>query len=358
MAGQEAVRVPGRWNPWAALALFGAVAAVGLLWAKWLPYTEKVGGLLDTPEWSGGSILDKAGEAGTGPSLSGGWEFTGSYFESVWKAMVVGLIVAAAVEALVTRRWLLRLLGRGRGPYRDSLVGGLLSLPSMMCTCCTAPVVTALRRRGASTPAALAYWVGNPTLNPAVLVFLAFVAPWQWTFTRLAVGALLVFVVTALVSRLAPRDTGVPIPNAADEEADDVALRDAPRRFGRALLRMSVTLVPEYLVVVLALGAFRGWLFPLGGSAAEWGVAAVLLAAVVGTLVVIPTAGEIPIVQGLTLLGVGAGAAGALLIALPALSLVSIVMVGRALSWRVTFAMAASVAGCALLAGALLWAIS
>ncbi|TYB42478.1 permease [Actinomadura chibensis] len=344
-------------NPWAALALFGAVASAGLLWAKWWPYTEKVGGLLDVPEWPGGSVLDKAGDPGAGPTLSGGWEFTRAYFTSVWKAMVVGLAVAAAVEALVSRRWLLRLLGGGRGRYRDSLVGGLLSLPSMMCTCCTAPVVTTLRRRGASTPAALAYWVGNPTLNPAVLVFLAFVAPWQWTVTRLAVGALLVFVVTALVGRLAP--DGADAPAAAVPEADDdLAARAAPRRFGRALLRMSVTLVPEYLVVVFAIGAFRGWLFPLDGSAAEWGVLAVVLAAVVGTLVVIPTAGEIPIVQGLTLLGVGAGAAGALLIALPALSLVSIVMVGRALSWRVTFAMAAAVAGCALLAGALLWAIT
>ncbi|GAA4231869.1 permease [Actinomadura meridiana] len=357
MAGQEVVRVPRRWNPWAALAIFGAVAAVGLSWAKWLPYTDKIGGLVDTREWSGGSILDKAGDAGTGPSLSGGWDFTQSYFDSVWKALVVGLVVAAAVEALVTRRWLLRVLGGGRGRYRDSLVGGLLSLPSMMCTCCTAPVVTALRRRGASTPAALAYWVGNPTLNPAVLVFLAFVAPWQWTFTRLAVGALLVFVVTALVSRLAPPDVEVPLPDATDDEGD-VALRDAPYRFGRALLRMSLTLVPEYLIVVFALGAFRGWLFPLDGSAASWGVLAVVLAAVVGTLVVIPTAGEIPIVQGLTLLGVSAGVGGALLIALPALSLVSIVMVGRALSWRVTIAMGASVAGCGLLAGALLWAIS
>ncbi|WP_211342943.1 permease [Actinomadura pelletieri] len=333
------------------------MAAVGLLWAKWWPYTQKIDGLLDTPTWSGGSILDKAGDPGAGPSLSGGREFTEIYVVAVWKALVVGLAVAAAVEALVTRRWLLRVLGRGHGRYRDSFVGGLLSLPSMMCTCCTAPVVTTLRRRGASTPAALAYWVGNPTLNPAVLVFLAFVAPWQWTFTRLAVGALLVFVVTALVSRLAPRDARAPLPAAAREADDDVALRDAPRRFGRALLRMSITLVPEYLVVVFAIGMFRGWLFPLDGSAADWGALAVLVAAIVGTLVVIPTAGEIPIVQGLTLVGVGAGVAGALLIALPALSLVSIVMVGRALSWRVTIAMAGATAACAVLAGALLWTI-
>jgi hypothetical protein len=48
---------------------------------------------------------------------------------------------------------------------------------------------------------------------------------------------------------------------------------------------------------------------------------------------------------------------GALLITLPALSLPSIVPVGRALFWRVTLAMAA-VAAAGLLAGLLLWLLT
>jgi hypothetical protein len=34
----------------------------------------------------------------------------------------------------------------------------------------------------------VAYWLGNPLLNPAELVFLALVAPWPWTVTRLVVA--------------------------------------------------------------------------------------------------------------------------------------------------------------------------
>jgi hypothetical protein len=45
--------------------------------------------------------------------------------------------------------------------------GGLLSVPCMMCTCCTAPLARTLRRNGAPTSSVLAYWLGNPTLNPA-----------------------------------------------------------------------------------------------------------------------------------------------------------------------------------------------
>lgn len=44
------------------------------------------------------------------------------------------------------------------------------------------------RRNGATPAAAIAYWLGNPMINPAVLVFLLFVTPWQWTLTQLLIG--------------------------------------------------------------------------------------------------------------------------------------------------------------------------
>jgi hypothetical protein len=46
----------------------------------------------------------------------------------------------------------------------------------MMCTCRAAPVAAALRRTGVPTSVAVAYWLGNPLLNPAVLAFPCFVA--------------------------------------------------------------------------------------------------------------------------------------------------------------------------------------
>lgn len=105
---------------------------------------------------------------------------------------------------------------------------------------------------------------------------------------------------------------------------------------------------------MLLLGLFRGWLFPFDGSAAHWGFLAVVVAALLGTLVVLPTGGEIPIVQGLAAAGVAASVQGALLIALPAISLVSMAMVVRALSVRVTVAAAVGVAATSVGAGVLL----
>jgi hypothetical protein len=228
-----------------------------------------------------------------------------------------------------------------------------------MCTCCTAPLAATLRRDGVGTAADVAYWLGNPLLNPAVLAFLALVAPWQWTLTRIGVGVLVVVGGGALVARLTDRSS-VPVAQLEPPQAGEDATEwfaSAPGRFVRTLVRLVLTLVPEYVLVVLAVGAFRGWLFPLGGSHLATGAAVVLVAAVVGTLLVIPTGGEIPVLQGLALAGFSLGGIGALLLTLPAVSLPGMAMVGRAFGWRATWATAGVVAAGGLLAGGLLVAL-
>lgn len=158
---------------WAGLGMLVLFLVIGLTWSKWLPYWDRAWTLQETAAWDGDSLFDSLGEAF---SLVGAWNFTLVYFDAVWKALLVALIVAAAIDALVRRDWLVRVMNRPTA-VQQSVVGASLSMPSMMCTCCAAPVTAGLRRSGVSTGAALAYWVGNPLLNPAVLVFLAWYYP-------------------------------------------------------------------------------------------------------------------------------------------------------------------------------------
>jgi uncharacterized membrane protein YraQ (UPF0718 family) len=352
---ERPTRPPTRRIAAAGVLLALVVAVAALLWAKWLPYEAKVATLSGTHTWSGTSVLAVGGvQPGDAPSWHAATTFFTTYLQAIWKALVAALLISAAVQAFVPRAWLLRLLNRP-GRLRSAAVGGLVSTPSMMCTCCTAPVAATLRRDGVSPAAALAYWLGNPLLNPAVIVFLALVAPWQWTVTRVVVGAVVVIAGSALVARFTARDE-VPVEQvtgAAQTPAADW-FATAPERFARTLARLVLTLVPEYLVVVLAVGAFRGWLFPLGGSTVHAGVLVVLVAAVVGTLLVIPTGGEIPVLQGLALAGVSLGGIGALLLTLPAVSLPGMAMVARAFGWRTTWATAAVVAVGGIVAGVVL----
>jgi uncharacterized membrane protein YraQ (UPF0718 family) len=339
------------------VAVAAVLAVVVLLWSKWLPYADRIGQLAGTGTWSGSDVLSVGGvRPGDPPSWAAAVSFTQAYVAAVWKALVAALLISAALQALVPRTWLLRLLDRP-GRLRSAAMGGLVSTPSMMCTCCTAPVAVGLRRSGVPVPAAVAYWLGNPLLNPAVLVFLALVAPWQWAVARLVVGLQVVVVGAAFVGWIADRRR-VPVAEspAPDPEPDDDGgwLPGAPVRFLGTLLRMTLVLVPEYLVVVMLVGAFRGWLFPIGPHTALAAVLVVALAAVVGTLLVIPTAGEIPILQGLALAGASTGVLGALLVTLPAVSLPGIAMVGRALGWRATAATAGVVAVAGLVGAGLL----
>lgn len=335
----------------AGVAVTVVVLVAGLLWAKWLPYVAKATAAARSHHWSGADILRVGGvRAGDTPSWHAATTFFHAYVLSIWPALLTALVVSACVHALVPRAWLPRLLNR-RSSITTGFAGGVASMPSMMCTCCAAPVAVTLRRNGVDRPAAVAYWLGNPLLNPAVLVFLLFVVPWQWSLMRLVIGVTAVLGAAALVG-LVTRRTAEPSP-AEEIRPDGVDDVSPGRRFAMALARLCLVLLPEYLVIVLLIGAARGWLLSLV-EPAHHGVAIVLVAAVLGTLLVIPTAGEIPILTGLALVGVSSGVLGALLITLPAVSLPGAAMVARSFGWRTLAVTSATVVVAGLAAAAAL----
>ena len=198
----------------------------------------------------------------------------------------------------------------------------------------------------------LAYWLGNPILNPATMVFMGFVLGWRWTALRLAVGLLLVFGVAYLANRFVrPEDLpalATHAPSASADSAEDSVWI----RWARAFRQLVIGLVPEYVGIVLILGAARAWLFPAvtpGTDGLLWTAGL----AIAGTLFVIPTAGEIPIVQTLMAFGLGVGPAAALLTTLPPVSLPSLVMLRKAIPIRALGFIAASVVALGLLSAAL-----
>lgn len=342
------------------LGLLAVILVAGLAWAKWLPYLDKASALDAARSWADPSIFTSAGRSGSAPTFGGAWSFTLDYFDAVWRALLVAVLVAAAVDALVPRRWLVAVLDR-RTRLGQSLVGGTLSLPSMMCTCCTAPVAVGLRRRGVPLSASIAYWLGNPLLNPAVLVFLFFVLPWQYSLVRLGVGLALVIGASALVPRLAnhqPELVEAAGAGLSTSQTDPASLRELPTRYLRSLLRLALVLLPEYVVVVFVLGLLSGWLSDFADLEQHIGAVALVLAAVVATCLVIPTGGEIPVIVAVLAAGGGSWLGGVLLIALPAVALPSIAMVGRVIGWRVTWVTTGTIALGSLVAGGMVAALS
>jgi hypothetical protein len=62
--------------------------------------------------------------------LQAGIDYAVAYMQRIWQAMVLGLLLAATVDALIPHDWLARVLGSQA--FRSSALGGLLALPGMM----------------------------------------------------------------------------------------------------------------------------------------------------------------------------------------------------------------------------------
>jgi uncharacterized protein len=329
------------------VTLLMLIALVGLFYVKWMPYYHKA--FLAAGNHSiGKSIL--MGTAAQAPPVS--WhsaiDYALAYGKAIWQAMVLGLLLGSAIQEFAPRAWIARQLGRS--DVRSVTLGGLLAMPAMMCTCCAAPVVIGLRRANASAAAAVAFWLGNTVLNPAALVFMGFVLGWKWVGLRLALGIPLVFGTGYLINHLA-RSGDIALLReqlsqaVAESESRIPSIGNWLKRFAR----LALGLIPEYLILVLLLGAARAWLFPIVGPMVElhW----IVLMAAAGLLFVIPTAGEVPIVQALLALGVGAGPAAALMMTLPPISLPSLVMTRKVFSTRLLAVVSAVVFVIGVIAG-------
>ena len=268
------------------------------------------------------------------PSWQSAVDYALAYGKAIWQAMVLGLLLGSALQEFAPRAWIARVLGQAS--FRSVALGGLLAIPGMMCTCCAAPVVIGLRRAQASAAAATAFWLGNTVLNPAALIFMGFVLGWKWTGLRLALGIPLVFGTGYLISRMARASEVAALRTQlsqviAESAPESPSIRGWLTRFAQLV----IGLIPEYLILVLILGATRAWLFPIAGPAVGNDLQWIALMSAAGLLFVIPTAGEVPIVQAMLALGVGAGPAAALMMTLPPISLPSLAMMGKVLSMRV-----------------------
>jgi uncharacterized membrane protein YraQ (UPF0718 family) len=329
------------WKP----LLFLAVVVIGLWFVKWQPYYGKALLAAETHNIGHSLLADVQGHP-----LKAAWRYAQIYFLAVWKAAVLGIILGSLIQVLIPRRWLLTLFGKGR--FSGPLLAAMFSLPGMMCTCCAAPVAVGMRKCSVPASSTLAFWLGNPLLNPATLIFMGFVLGWQFSAIRLVIGLVTVFSVAFVVQKMMADEIIrlLPEPLPVDE-------RSFLQRWAASLWSLFWQTVPVYLLAVLALGAAQVWLFPHTQGTVDNSLWWVVAMAVAGALFVIPTAAEIPIVQTMMLAGMGIAPALALLITLPALSVPSLIMLRRAFPAKALWLTLGLVILCGILTGtlALLW---
>ena len=325
--------------------IFVLVAIIGFAYVKWIPYYAKAF-IAQSQHSIGDSIIFGNSSSAPPASWSAAVEYAIAYGKSIWKAMILGLLLGSGIKVLLPSRWVSDLLGRIG--FRSVIRGGVLAIPCMMCTCCAAPVAAGMRQSRASIGSVVSWWLSNPILNPATLVFMGFVLGWGWALFRVVFGIAMVLGIAYLAERYAePAETGSlsqSLPPEIDASTDSIFLR-----WVKEFSTLGIKLLPEYLVLVLLLGAARAWLFPIFG--ADDSMIWIVAMALAGTLFVIPTAGEVPIVQAMLALGMGAGPAAALIMTLPAISLPSLVMLGSVFNLRIRLLIAFGVVFSGIIAG-------
>jgi uncharacterized membrane protein YraQ (UPF0718 family) len=113
---------------WGAAVLV-TISVVGLYYVKWEPYYHKA--ITAAAKHSiGESIVGANSAMPPSPSWKAAGDYAWGYFLAVWQAMILGLLLGSAVEALIPKAWLCRFLGGKH--FKGVAVAGLAAIPSMM----------------------------------------------------------------------------------------------------------------------------------------------------------------------------------------------------------------------------------
>jgi uncharacterized membrane protein YraQ (UPF0718 family) len=259
---------------------------------------------------------------------------TASYLSWVIIALTFGVVLGAAVKALVPRSLLARTVAADG--IRGQLAAAFVGAPLMLCSCCAAPVFEGVYEKSRRLGPALALMFASPALNPAALALTFLLFPQRLAVIRLVGSLALVLVVTVALERIAPNEAK---PTECTIDAAEQTASSVMRDFGAALRAMALRTLPAIVLGVVASAALAG-LVPLSSLAhvGGTGVVTMLLVAALAIPVALPTFGEIPI--GLALLAAGApeSVVMALLIAGPSINLPSLLTVGRSATPRAAVA--------------------
>jgi uncharacterized membrane protein YraQ (UPF0718 family) len=116
--------------------------------------------------------------------------------------MLIGSLVGGLIEAFISRERLVTVLPQ-RGWLTVCLAAGL-GLIFPVCECAVVPVVRRLLGKGLPLPAAIAYLLGGPIVNPIVAssTALAYAFDWRIVLLRLVCGYALAVAVGLVMGRL------------------------------------------------------------------------------------------------------------------------------------------------------------
>lgn len=270
-----------------------------------------------------------------------------SYVLTVWHATFLSCL-GAGLGWLALPRLLKD--AQERPGWRGSVAGTLYALTQPFCSCCVALTSHGLFRSRRSMNFGLAVILGAPLLNLSTLILAGNLLPWPFAVLRAAGGLAITLTLSFLLSKwIVGEAAGISETRATTPTAP---AEDSPSALFSSWLAVSgkiaLVLVPGMILgTVLSSAVWSLWPQGMGNS-----IASVFLTAVIGSLVMVTTWSEIPLASQMIQHGM-TGPAAAALVALPAVNLGSLLIVGKiSRSWKAAVGLGVGVMAASALIGA------
>ncbi len=236
--------------------------------------------------------------------------------------------------------------------YRNTLFGAAAGMPLAVCTNCVAPIARGLYASGLSTESVLAAMFASPALNVVVLAMTFTLFPAKIALLKLATVLFLIFVFApAVASRQANSSPSVACPiEIPVSETWTQAFVSTIRSFLKSFWYVFRVAFPLMLLAAL-LGAFVIELLPAQALMAQATIGGILLVALVGAFLPVPMAFDVAIAYIAMTKGVPLPYVVTILCTLGIISVFSLSVLGKTISWKVAAAAYSTVAALGALAG-------
>jgi uncharacterized membrane protein YraQ (UPF0718 family) len=243
--------------------------------------------------------------------------------------------------------------------YLNALVGAVVGAPLAVCSNCVAPIARGFYASGMSTESVLAAMFASPALNVVVLAMTFALFPASIALLKLATVLFLIFVFApAVASRQGASDRAVACSIAVPVlETWTQALVATARSFARSFWYVFRVAFP-FMILAAVLGALVIELLPPQALNAQVTVGGIILVALVGAFLPVPLTFDVAVAYIAMTKGVPLPYVVTILCTLGIISVFSVAIIGKTISWKVAAAAYATVAALGAVAGLLTHAIS
>ena len=248
---------------------------------------------------------------------------------------------------------------RTNSVYLNTLFGAAAGMPLGVCSNCVAPIARGLYASGMSTESVLAAMFASPALNVVVLAMTFALFPVPIALLKLATVLVLIFVFApAVASRGSKSVPAVVCPiELPDSETWAQALISTARSFLKSFWYVFRVAFPLMLLAAV-LGALVIEVLPAQALVARATIGGILLVALVGAFLPVPMTFDVAIAYIAMSKGVPLPYVVTILCTLGIVSVFSLSVVGKTISWKIAAATYATVAALGTVAGFLTRALS